>query len=143
MESLMIRANLKTTAVAAALSLSLAAAAYAQSFVFRTTVTGATGTPAVLVTLVNSTGIGFLLDADGAEPGTIVNGEIRTLTYRNQVSRDVQITGVTVSPSNANFVILSDGCTGTLVMGAQCPVQVQFRASEDGDYTATLNVIAQ
>jgi len=139
----MIRPNLRTMAVATVLSFSLGAAAYAQSFFFRTTVTGATGTPAVLVTLVSSTGLGFLLDADGAEPGTLVNGEIRTLTYRNQVTRDIQITGVSVSPTTANFVILSNGCTGTLAVGAQCPVQVQFRASEDGDYTAILNVIAQ
>lgn len=138
----MIRANLKTMAIAAALSIPLAAAAYAQSIVFRTTVTGGTATPAALVTLVGSSGIGFLLDGAGEEPGTIVNGEVRTLTYRNEVARDVQISSVSVSPNNLNFVILADNCTGTLVMGAQCTVQVQFRASDDGNYTATLNLVA-
>jgi hypothetical protein len=138
----MIRANLKTMAIAAAISLPLAAAAYAQSIVFRTTVTGGTATPAALVTLIGSSGLGFLLDAAGEEPGTVVNGEVRTLTYRNQVARDVQITSVSVSPNNLNFVILADNCTGTLAMGAQCTVQVQFRASDDGNYTATLNLVA-
>lgn len=139
----MIRPKLRMLGVAALLSCALGAAAYAQTFVFRTTVTGGTATPTVLMTLVGSSGLGFVLDADGEEPGTVLNGEARTLTYRNEVDRDVTVTSVTVSPSALNFVVLADNCSGTVPTGGQCTVQVGFRASEDGDYTATLNLIAQ
>ncbi len=131
----------KVITVAAALTLSLAAAAYAQNFFFRTAVTGTTGTPTALLTLVSGSGLSMQLDAAGAEPGLPVSGEVRTLTYRNEVSRSITVT-VNVSPNEDNFVILSDGCSGTVPIGGQCSIQVMFQASEDGDYTATLNLVA-
>ena len=137
----MIRSPLKVMTVAAALILSLTAAAYAQNFFFRTKVTGSTATPTSLLTLVSGSGLGMQLDAAGAEPGSPVNGEVRTLTYRNEVSREITVT-VNVSPTQDNFEIVSDGCSGTVAIGAQCSVQVRFRASEDGDYTGTLNLSA-
>jgi len=138
----MIRSNLKTMLVAATLSVSLGAAAYAQSFIFRTEVTGSTGDPSVLITLVSGSGLAMELNAANAEPGVDLPGETRTLTYRNEVSRDVEVTSVSVSPNQDNFIILSDGCTGPLLIGAQCSIQVQFQASEDGSYTGALNVEA-
>ena len=139
----MIRPKLKVMAAAAVLSLGLAAAAYAQNFVFRTDVTGTTGEPSILLTLINSSGLGCEVDAAGAEPGTVVDGEIRTLTYRNEVSRSITVSSVSITPNTDNFVILADGCTGTVAMGGQCTVQVQFRASDDGSYAATMSLVAQ
>lgn len=139
----MIRPNLKVTAVATALIVGLVAAAQAQNFFFRTDMTGTTGTPSVLLTLVSGSGLAMQLDAAGATPGVPVNGETRTLTYRNEVNRQIQVTGVSVSPASQNFAILTDGCTGNVAIGAQCSVTVQFRASGDGDYSGTLNIAAQ
>ena len=127
---------------AAALSLGVGAAAYAQNFIFRTDVTGTTGDPEFLLTLVSGSGLLMELDAGGAEPGATLAGEVRTLTYRNEVSREVTVSSVTVSPNQDNFLILSDGCTGTVAVGGQCSVMVQFQASEDGSYSGTLNIDA-
>lgn len=128
--------------LAAALSLGFGAAAFAQNFIFRMNVTGSTGDPSVLLTLVSGSGLSMELDAAGAVPGAPLAGETRTLTYRNAVSRDIVVTSVSVSPSQENFVILDPGCIGTVPEGGQCSITVQFQASEDGDYTGTLNISA-
>lgn len=138
----MTRKSIRVMTVAAALSCSLAAVAYAQNFVFRTEVTGSTGDPGIILTLVSGSGLQMQLDAAGAEPGLPVSGETRTLTYRNEVSREIEITNVSVSPSQANFVILTDGCTGTLAVGGQCSIQLQFQAVDDGSYSGMLNLEA-
>jgi hypothetical protein len=139
----MIRFPAKVVAVSVALTLSLAAVAYAQTFKFRTSLTGSTGDPGILMTLVSGSGLAMEVDASGETPGIMVSGEIRTLTYRNEVSRQLQVTNVAVSPPSPNFQIMSDGCTGTVAVGAQCSVTVQFSAEQDGNYTGTLNIQAQ
>lgn len=134
--------KLSLMAGVAALTLGFAAAAYAQNFIFRTDVTGTTGEPEFILTLVSGSGLAMELDAAGAEPGATLAGETRTLTYQNQVSREITVSSVTVSPNQDNFLILSDGCTGTVAVGGQCSVMVQFQASEDGSYAGTLNIEA-
>lgn len=135
--------TIKRPLIAAALSLLVGAAAYAQSFdfTFRTDVTGGTGDPAYLMTLVSGSGLGMELNAGNAVPGTPIGGDTRVLTYRNEVSRDLTVS-VSVSPNEDNFVIIADGCSGTVLVGAQCSVTVQFQAAEDGTYSGTLNVDA-
>lgn len=138
----MKRNKLPLIAAVAAISFGFAAAAYAQNFVFRTEVTGSTGDPSVLLTLISGSGLSMEIDAAGAEPGVALSGETRTLTYRNEVSRDVTVSSVSVSPNQDNFLILADGCSGTVAVGGQCSVTVQFQASEDGSYAGTLNIEA-
>ena len=138
----MIRSNLTRGVAVAALFFGLSAAAYAQNFVFRTEVTGSTGDPGVLLTLVSGSALSMELNAAGAEPGVALSGETRTLTYRNEVSRDVTVSSVSVSPNQDNFLILGDGCTGTVTVGGQCSITVQFQAAEDGNYTGSLNIEA-
>ena len=76
----MIRSNLTRGVAVAALFFGLSAAAYAQNFVFRTEVTGSTGDPGVLLTLVSGSALSMELNAAGAEPGVALSGETRTLT---------------------------------------------------------------
>jgi hypothetical protein len=139
----MIRSKLKVLAVASTLVMGLVAAAHAQNFFFRTDMTGSTGDPGILLTLVSGSGLSMEVDGTGEIPGTMVDGDTRVLTYRNEVSRQITVTSVSVSPSPANFQILSDGCTGAIPVGGQCSVTVRFSANQDGNYTATLNLQAQ
>ena len=135
--------RLSRTALVAAAFVGVAAAAYAQNFIFRTEVTGSTGDPGVLMTLVSGSGLGMQLDAAGAEPGASLPGETRVLTYRNEVSRTITVNSVSVSPNETNFEILSQDCTdGPLAVGGQCSVTVRFRAGEDGSYSGTLTIEA-
>jgi len=139
----MIRFPAKVVAASVALTLSLGAVAYAQTFKFRIGLTGSTGNPAAILTLVSGSGLSMEVDAAGGTPGVLVSGDIRTLTYRNEVSREILVTNVAVSPPSPNFQIISDGCTGTLPIGGQCLVTVQFSADQDGNYTGMLNLQAQ
>jgi len=134
--------RLPLIALAAALSVGFGAAAFAQSFIFRTNVTGSTGDPSVLLTLVSGSGLSMELDAAGAEPGAPIPGDMRTLTYRNEVSREITVTSVSVSPNQDNFVILSDGCSGAIPVAGECSITIQFQASEDGTYAGSLNIEA-
>lgn len=138
----MKRKTLSRAAAVAALLFGFAAAAYAQNFIFRTEVTGSTGDPGVLMTLVSGSGLGMQLDAAGAEPGASLPGETRVLTYRNEVSRTITVNSVSVSPNETNFEILSQDCTGALAVGGQCSVTVRFRAAADGSYSGTLTIEA-
>lgn len=140
----MSKNKLPLITLAAALSLGLGAAGFAQTYIFRTDMTGSTGDPNVLLTLVEGSGRDMQLNAAGAEPGAPLDGDTRTLTYRNEVSRDITVTSVSISPNQDNFVILPGGdeCTGTVVMGGECNITVQFRASEDGEYDGRLIISA-
>lgn len=139
----MIRSKLKVLAVASALVMGLVAAAHAQNFFFRTDMTGSTGDPGVLLTLISGSGLSMEVDGTGQIPGTMIDGDTRVLTYRNEVSREITVTSVSVSPPSVNFQVLSDGCTGTVPVGGQCSVTVRFSADQDGNYTSTLNLQAQ
>jgi len=64
---------------------------------------------------------------------------VQTLTVKNAGNTPLDFTGVTIT---GNFVIMSNGCTGSLAATptANCKVEVQFAPKSKGPMTGTLKI---
>ncbi len=104
---------------------------------------GSTSSPFNLTT-VTGTGVAAVVANPNplVFPSAVVNSQgFQELTIADGSASSATITGVTITPSQTNFVINNNGCGFALTAsGGTCFIDLTFQASTIGNFSATLNV---
>ncbi len=75
----------------------------------------------------------------GVQPQNTISG-VQTIDVTNQGDAPLEISGMTFSGADLDFVVSFDRCTSPVAVGASCAIGVRFIPQAPGPRTAALNI---